>query len=153
MMRNTINRCFLLVLTIPFFVGCSANWHMKKAIAKDPTLLSAPTVVTRWDTITMPQITIVDTVEVPAVGDSVVVQSDSIAVTIKTIVDGNGKKKLAVSAKTTTIRVPHYIRVECPPQVKVLPIPWYYKVYRISFFILIALLLLIALQRFRSSIV
>ena len=142
---------------LPIFVlvllsSCSAQWHLTQAKKKDPSILR-PTVVTKWDTITMPQITIVDTVEVPAVGDSVVVQSDSIAVTIKTIVDENGKKKLAVSAKTTTIRVPHYIHVECPPQVKVLPIPWYYKVYKISFFILIALLLFIALQRFRSSIV
>ena len=109
-------------------------------------------VVTRWDTITMPPITIVDTLEIPAVGDSAVIENDSLSVKIKTIVGADGKKKLSVSANTKLLKVPHYIHVECPPQVKLLDIPWYYKVYKVSFFIFVVLLLLAALQKLRSSI-
>lgn len=143
---------FLPAFVILFLAGCSAEWHMKKAIQKNPALLSEPTVVTRWDTITMPPITIVDTLEIPAVGDSAVIENDSLSVKIKTVVGADGKKKLAVSANTKLLKVPHYIHVECPPQVKLLDIPWYYKVYKVSFFIFVILLLLTALQRLRSSI-
>lgn len=145
-------RWLLLILAIPFLVGCSAEWHMKKAIMKNPALLLEPTVVTKWDTITMPPITILDTVEIPALGDSAVIYNDSVIVTVKSVAGPDGKKKLSVSSKTKPIKVPYYIRVECPPQVKLMPIPWYYKVYKVSFFILVVLLLLAALQKLRSSI-
>ena len=141
---------FSLVIAIPLLVGCSAEWHLKKAIQKNPALLLEPTVVTKWDTITMPPITIVDTLEIPAVGDSSIIENDSLQVVVKTVVDRNGNKKLSVSAKTKTIQIPHYIKVDCPPQVKLLAIPWYYKVYKVSFFILI-LLLIVALARHFSS--
>lgn len=141
---------FPLVIAIPLLVGCSAEWHLKKAIKKNPALLLEPTVVTRWDTITMPPITIVDTLEIPAVGDSSVIENDSLQVVVKTVVDKDGNKKLSVSAKTKTIQIPHYIKVDCPPQVKLLAIPWYYKVYKVSFFILI-FLLIVALARHISS--
>ena len=141
-----------MIFAIPFLVGCSAEWHMKRAIKKNPAMLLEPTVVTKWDTITMPPITIIDTLEVPALGDSAIVENDSIKVKVKTVPGKNGKPRLAVSAETKTIEVPYYIRVECPPQVKLMPIPWYYKVYKVSFFILVTLLLLAVLQRLRSSI-
>lgn len=141
---------FYLAIAIPLLAGCSAEWHLKKAIKKNPALLSEPTVVTKWDTITMPPITIVDTLEIPAVGDSSVIENDSLQVVVKTVVDKDGNKKLSVSAKTKTIEVPHFVKVECPPQAKLLAIPWYYKVYKMSFFILI-LLLIVALARRISS--
>ena len=144
---------FLPAFVILFLAGCSAEWHMKKAIKKNPALLSEPTVVTKWDTITMPPITIVDTLEIPAVGDSSVIENDSIQVVVKTVVDKDGNKKLSVSAKTKTIEVPHFVKVECPPQVKLLAIPWYYKVYKVSFFILILLLIVALARRISSSIV
>ena len=139
-----------LAIAIPLLAGCSAEWHLKKAIKKNPALLSEPTVVTKWDTITMPPITIVDTLEIPVVGDSSVIENDSLQVVVKTVVDKDGNKKLSVSAKTKTIEVPHFVKVECPPQAKLLAIPWYYKVYKMSFFILI-LLLIVALARRISS--
>ena len=144
---------FWLILVVPFFVGCSAEWHMTRAIKKNPAMLLEPTVVTRWDTITMPSITIVDTLEIPAVGDSAVIENDSLSVKIKTIVGSDGKKKLSVTANTKTLKVPHYIHVECPPQVKMVSIPWYYKVYKFSFFVLLILLVLAAIRRISSSIV
>lgn len=98
----------------------------------------------------MPPITIVDTLEIPVVGDSSVIENDSLQVVVKTVVDKDGNKKLSVSAKTKTIEVPHFVKVECPPQAKLLAIPWYYKVYKMSFFILI-LLLIVALARRISS--
>jgi hypothetical protein len=144
---------FSLVFAIPLLVGCSAEWHLRKAIDKNPALLLEPTVVTKWDTITMPPITIVDTLEIPAVGDSVVIENDSIKVTVKTVADKKGKKKLSVSAKTKTIEVPHFIKVKCPPQVKLLPIPWYYKVYKVSFFILLVMLIVALARRLSSYLV
>jgi hypothetical protein len=144
---------FSIAIVIQLLAGCSAEWHLKKAIKKNPALLSEPTVVTRWDTITMPPITIVDTLEIPAVGDSSVIENDSLQVVVKTVVDKNGNKKLSVSAKTKTIQIPHYIKVDCPPQVKLLAIPWYYKVYKMSFFILIFLLIVALARRISSRFV
>ena len=144
---------FSLVFAIPLLVGCSAEWHLRKAIDKNPALLLEPTVVTKWDTITMPQITILDTLEIPAANDSSIIENDSLRVVIRTLKGKDGKPKLAVSAKTKTIEVPYYVRVECPPQVKLLPIPWYYKVYKVSFFILLVLLIVALARHFSSRFV
>jgi len=91
--------------------GCSAGWHLKKAVQKDPSILK-PTVVTIWDTIVTPPVYLVDTVGIPEVGDSSVIDNDTVRVVITKFQD-----KIIVKTKVKEIEVPREVQVECPPQV------------------------------------
>ena len=91
--------------------GCSAEWHLKKAIQKDPSMLK-PTVVTIWDTIVTPPIYVVDTVGIPAEGDSSVIDNDTVQVVITKFQD-----KLIVKTKVKEVPYPVSVQAECPPQV------------------------------------
>jgi hypothetical protein len=95
--------------------GCSAQWHLKRAIAKDPSVITER-IVERWDTIKIPPIRIVDTVGIPMEGDSSVIDNDSVRVVITRY-----KDKLVVKTEVKERVVPHYVRVECPPQLNVKP--------------------------------
>jgi PBP1b-binding outer membrane lipoprotein LpoB len=61
--------------------GCSATYHLNKAVKKDPSILK-PTIVTVWDTIITPPVYMVDTVEVIAEGDSSVIDNDTVRIVI-----------------------------------------------------------------------
>lgn len=70
-----------------------------------------PTVVTIWDTIVTPPVYLVDTVAVPGVGDSSVIDNDTVRVVITKYQD-----KLIVKTQVKEIEVPVSIQAECPPQ-------------------------------------
>jgi hypothetical protein len=90
--------------------GCSATYHLNKAVKKDPSILK-PTIVTVWDTIITPPVYMVDTVEVIAEGDSSVIDNDTVKIVITKYQD-----KMIV--KTLIREVPYAVSVqaECPPQ-------------------------------------
>ena len=90
--------------------GCSATYHLNKAVKKDPSILK-PTIVTVWDTIITPPVYMVDTVEVIAEGDSSVIDNDTVKIVITKYQD-----KMIV--KTLIKEVPYAVSVqaECPPQ-------------------------------------
>ena len=90
--------------------GCSATYHLNKAVKKDPSILK-PTIVTVWDTIITPPVYMVDTVEVIAEGDSSVIDNDTVRIVITKYQD-----KMIV--KTQIKEVPYAVSVqaECPPQ-------------------------------------
>ncbi len=90
--------------------GCSATYHLNKAVKKDPSILK-PTIVTVWDTIITPPVYMVDTVEVIAEGDSSVIDNDTVRIVITKFQD-----KMIV--KTQIKEVPYAVSVqaECPPQ-------------------------------------
>jgi PBP1b-binding outer membrane lipoprotein LpoB len=90
--------------------GCSATYHLNKAVKKDPSILN-PTIVTVWDTIITPPVYMVDTVEVIAEGDSSVIDNDTVKIVITKYQD-----KMIV--KTLIKEVPYAVSVqaECPPQ-------------------------------------
>ena len=69
------------LLLTGFLTGCSATWHLNQAVKKDPSILK-PTVVTIWDTIVTPPVYLVDTVAVPSVGDSSVIDNDTVRIVI-----------------------------------------------------------------------
>ena len=71
-----------------------------------------PTVVTIWDTIVTPPIYVVDTVGIPEMGDSSVIDNDTVRVVITKYQD-----RLIVKTKVKEIEVPREVQVECPPQV------------------------------------
>jgi len=90
--------------------GCSATYHLNKAVKKDPSILK-PTIVTVWDTIITPPVYMVDTVEVIAEGDSSVIDNDTVKIVIT-------KYKDKMIVKTLIKEVPYAVSVqaECPPQ-------------------------------------
>jgi hypothetical protein len=90
--------------------GCSATYHLNKAVKKDPSILK-PTIVTVWDTIITPPVYMVDTIGVIAEGDSSVIDNDTVRIVITKYQD-----KMIV--KTQIKEVPYAVSVqaECPPQ-------------------------------------
>jgi PBP1b-binding outer membrane lipoprotein LpoB len=90
--------------------GCSATYHLNKAVKKDPSILK-PTIVTVWDTIITPPVYMVDTIGVIAEGDSSVIDNDTVKIVITKYQD-----KMIV--KTQIKEVPYAVSVqaECPPQ-------------------------------------
>ena len=90
--------------------GCSANYHLNKAVKKDPSILK-PVTITVWDTIITPPVYLVDTVAVLDNGDSSVIENDTVKIVITKYQD-----KMIV--KTLIKEVPYAVSVqaECPPQ-------------------------------------
>jgi hypothetical protein len=99
-----------ILLLTGLFSGCSATWHLNQAAKKDPSILK-PTVVTIWDTIMTPPIYLVDTVKVPTVGDSSVIDNDTVRIVITKVQD-----KLVVKTQIKEVEVPVSVQAECPPQ-------------------------------------
>ena len=98
------------LLVAALLSGCSATYHLKKAVKKDPSILK-PTIVTVWDTIITPPVYMVDTIGVIAEGDSSVIDNDTVRIVITKYQD-----KMIV--KTQIKEVPYAVSVqaECPPQ-------------------------------------
>jgi hypothetical protein len=101
--------CIILISTL-LLSGCSASWHLRKAVSKDPSILK-PTVVTIWDTIVTPAIYLVDTVAVPGDADSSVIDNDTVRIVITKFQD-----KIIVKTKVKEIPYTVSVRAECPPQ-------------------------------------
>jgi len=130
---------WLSILSIVFLSSCSAEWHLQQALKKDPSLLK-PTVVTKWDTVKTLPITLKDTVEVPYLNDSVVVENDSLRLVISKIKDKNGVERLVVKTNIKEIKVPYYVRVECPPQIIYEEKKWYEGMWWKILIILVSIL-------------
>ena len=90
--------------------GCSATYHLNKAVKKDPSILK-PTIVTVWDTIITPPVYMVDTVEVIAEGDSSVIDNDTVKIVITKYQD-----KMIVKTLIREVPYPVSVQAECPPQ-------------------------------------
>ena len=90
--------------------GCSATYHLNKAVKKDPSILK-PTIVTVWDTIITPPVYMVDTVEVIAEGDSSVIDNDTVKIVITKY-----KDKMIVKTLIREVPYPVSVQAECPPQ-------------------------------------
>ena len=95
---------------IGFLASCSASWHLNQAVKKDPSILR-PTVVTKWDTIVIPPIMLVDTVSIPSAEDSSVIDNDTVRIVITKFQD-----RLIVKTEVKERPVAKQVSVECPPQ-------------------------------------
>lgn len=104
------NKFISILLLTGLLSGCSANWHLNRAVKKDPSILK-PTVVTIWDTIVTPPVYLVDTVSVPTDGDSSVINNDTVKIVITKYRD-----KMIVKTQIKEIEVPVSVQAECPPQ-------------------------------------
>jgi hypothetical protein len=90
----------LPILAALLLTSCSANWHLKKAIAKDPSILTEGVVIERvTDTITVitPELQ-VDTVHEWSVD------------TVTTYVD-----RVRIRTKVDTVQRTVFVDVVCPP--------------------------------------
>ena len=98
------------LLVAALLSGCSATYHLNKAVKKDPSILK-PVTITVWDTIITPPVYQVDTVAVLDNGDSAVIENDTVKIVITKYQD-----KMIV--KTLVKEVPYAVSVqaECPPQ-------------------------------------
>ena len=77
-LQKTIMR-WLTVLMIPFLLNsCSAQWHLKRAVKKDPTILVEDTLVVK-DTVVVPPVVITDTVTTKQ-HDTIIVEKDRLKV-------------------------------------------------------------------------
>lgn len=124
--------------------GCSAQWHLKRAIAKDPSVITER-IVERWDTIKVPPIRIVDTLEIPSDGDSSVIDNDTVRVVITRY-----KDKFVVKTEVKERLVPHYVRVECPPQLNVKP-SWFQRAKDITLYLLLVILAIFMVVRYLTK--
>jgi hypothetical protein len=91
--------------------GCSASWHLNKAVKKDPSILK-PTIITVWDTIITPPVYLVDTLKVPTEGDSSVIDNDTVRIVITKFQD-----KMIVKTQIKEVPYPVSVQAECPPQI------------------------------------
>ena len=100
-----------ILLLTGLFTGCSASWHLNRAIKKDPSILK-PTVVTIWDTIVTPPVYLTDTVAIPTDADSSVIDNDTVRIVITKY-----KDKMIVKTQIKEVTVPVSVQAECPPQI------------------------------------
>lgn len=96
----------------------------------------------RWDTVKVPPIHIVDTLEIPMEGDSSVIDNDTVRVVITRY-----KDKFIVKTDVKERVVPHYIRVQCPPQIEVKP-SWFQRAKDITLYILLVLIAIFMVIRY-----
>jgi len=110
--------------------GCSANWHLKRAIAKDPSILQPKELVLIDTVVIMPSLR-VDTLTYFR-SDTITIERERIRVQIKRIHD-----TLRVSAECLPDTIRIIKNVELPPQIKYAPRKWWEKV-PLPLFLLVA---------------
>lgn len=129
-----------LVLFTLLLSGCSAEYHLRKAVKKDPSILKKETVIVR-DTTVLPSVVLKDTVWLKEI--------DTLILT---------KEKL--NLKIVRVRDTFQIDAECKGDtiIKTIEVPiekvsfvekdkWYHKMYRYTFFGLLFIVIASILKR------
>ena len=124
------------LITIVLLSSCSAQWHLKRAVKKDPTLLNTDTIAI-VDTVVTPPVTLTDTV-ITRTQDTVVVQKDKLKVQVVRSYD-----TIMVDAVCESDTIVQIVEVPVPSVVMKYSDRWYNKVYKFSFYVLLILLLLL----------
>ena len=129
-------RCVYLLAISVLLSSCSATWHLKKAIKKDPSLLQQDTIAI-VDTIVTPPVTLTDTVTTRT-QDTIVIQKDRLKVQVVRSYD-----TIMVDAICESDTIVQVVEVPVPSIVMKDSDRWYNKVYKFSFYALLMLLLLL----------
>ena len=128
---------WLNVLMISFLLSsCSAQWHLKKAIKKDPSIIQESTVSVK-DTVVVPPVVITDTVTTKE-HDTIIVEKDRLKVRIVKRLD-----TLIIEGQCASDTIVRTIEVPVPSIIMKDSDRWYNKVYKFSFYVLLILLLLL----------
>ena len=96
-----------LPILILLMSSCSAQWHLKQAVRKDPTILKEK-VMTVWDTVVTPPIVVVDTISLTD-NDSVVISNDTVSITITKYQD-----RWIVKTRVEPIEMVREVKVNVP---------------------------------------
>ena len=121
------------LITIALLSSCSAQWHLKRAIKKDPSILQTDTIAI-VDTVVTPPVTLTDTVTLRT-RDTLVVQKDRLKVKIVRSFD-----TITVDAICDSDTIIQVVEVPVPSLVMRDSDRWYNKVYKFSFYLLVLLL-------------
>jgi hypothetical protein len=130
----------LLILIAAFAVSCSANWHIKRAIAKDPSILTAQTVL-RVDTLIVTKERVLNDTVVLNEVDSVIIEKDRVITKIWRVHD---TLRVETICPGDTVRI--VIEKECPPQVKYQPETFFSKIGKGLFWILVVVAVLFVIR-------
>lgn len=125
-------RCLTLLFATLLLSGCSAEWHLSKAVKKDPTILKEK-VITVMDTVVTEPIVVRDTV-ITSQRDTIELIKDRFRVKVirsydTLLIDGGCESDTIV--RTVTVTVPQLVAGETRFQ----------RVQRFTFWGLITLLL------------
>ncbi len=132
---------WLTVLTIALSLSsCSAQWHLRKAIRKDPSVLSKDTVVVT-DTIVTAPVSVRDTITLQQ-RDTITITKDRLKVNIVRSFD-----TIMVDAICESDTIVQVIEVPVPSIVMKDSDRWYNKVYKFSFYLLLLLLSVLFLRK------
>ena len=121
---------YILPLLILILSGCSAEWHLSKAVTKDPSILSTKT-MTVMDTVVTEPIAVKDTVTISQV-DTVEIVKDKFRVKIMRsydtlIIDGGCDADTIIRTVSIEVPVVEYRENDA----------FFDKIYETSFYILI----------------
>ena len=130
---------YIPLLLILILSGCSAEWHLSKAVMKDPSILSTKT-MTVMDTVVIEPIAVRDTVTISQV-DTVEIVKDKFRVKIMRsydtlIIDGGCDADTIV--RTLEVKVPVVEYKERST--------FFDKIYKSSFYILIISIIILVLR-------
>lgn len=119
---TSLSRLVTLCITLTFILSsCSSEYHLRKAIAKDPSILQ-PKQIHLIDTVVITPIARVDTLAYFAT-DTITIEKERVRVQIRRIDD-----TLRVSAECLpdTIRITKTVKL--PSQIKYAPRKWWERV-------------------------
>lgn len=106
-----------IIISSLLLTSCSANWHLQKAIKKDPSLIQNRTVV-HTDTLVLPEKVIIDTLEVPTLGQWNNWENDSLRIELSLVKDSvSGRERIVFKTKIKEQVITREVKVECPPVV------------------------------------
>lgn len=128
-----------LLLLIPLMSSCSAQWHLQKAVKKDPTVLEKKIVYVTDTVITKP-VVVRDTVTLSHVDTLEIVKEKFRLKIVRSydtlVIDGGCESDTIV--KTIEVPVETFVYVEKDK--------WYHKVQAVSAWILFVLVVVLALR-------
>ena len=138
---------WLYLLTISVLLSsCGAQWHLKKAIKKDPSILKSDTVVVT-DTIVTAPVSVRDTVTLQK-RDTITITKDRLKVNIVRSFD-----TIMVDAICESDTIVHFVEVPVPSLVIKDSDRWNNKVYKFSFYLLLLLLSFVVVRRYLDKYV
>lgn len=132
-------RCPVKIMLLSMIVllnSCSAQWHLKRAVKKDPSIIQEST-VTVEDTVVLPPVVITDTVTTKQ-HDTIIVEKERLKIKIV-----KKRDTLIINGQCASDTIVRTIEVPVPSIVMKDSDRWYNKVYKFSFYVLLILLLLL----------
>lgn len=129
-----------LVLFTLLLSGCSAEYHLKKAVKKDPSILKKDTVIVH-DTTVLPSVVLRDTVRLKEI-DTLVLTKEKLNLKIVRVKDTfqiDAECKGDTIIKTISVPIERVSFVEKDK--------WYHKMYRYTFFGLLFIVIASILKR------